>query len=149
MPANWIVWISGRPRVTLSRMPSFVQLIASIRPILRLQWAELTIVLCNKATADSLAVQGTDKDIIDEVSDVCRSLAIYTARETGIRLDIKFATSVCKTLFRALADSGYDSAQNLRGTNPLVINYSNAQEESDGLFWQLSRHALCRIHLEL
>jgi hypothetical protein len=135
MPANWVVWIRpslrGERRVTLSRMPSFMQLIASIRPILRLRWTELTIIWCKQASLDASEFQDIDKDGIAQASELYLTSTIQTAREKGIKLDIDFATWVCKTFFRALAALKDDGIKNLQYNDRLVLNYSNAVKISN------------------
>jgi hypothetical protein len=130
MPANWIAWISpnlcGNRRVTLWRIPSFVQLLSSLRPLLRLQWAELTIKLCKKTTADAWEFQDIHEDVVVYAGDLYMSGAVQTTREVGMKLDIDFAASVSRTFFRALADLDNDGVRNLTRTDRLILNYGNA-----------------------
>jgi hypothetical protein len=129
MPTHWILWLnpklSGSHHPMLDKVPSFVQLISSLQPVLRLQWAELTIKLCNKAVADPSEFQDIDSDFMAHAAGAYLLSAVQSARKVGVKLDIEFVTAVAKAFFLAIAYLGSSNVVYFACNDRLILNYNN------------------------
>jgi hypothetical protein len=129
MPAHWILWLN--PKLTgshlpmLDKIPSFVQLISSLQPVLRLQWAELTIKLCNKAVADPSEFQDIDSDFMVHAAGAYLLSAVQSAEKVGVKLDIEFVTAVSKAFFQAITYLGSSNVIYFARTDRLILDYNN------------------------
>jgi hypothetical protein len=129
MPATWIMWL--KPKLSASRVPmldkipSFVQLVSTLQPVLCLQWAELTIKLCSKATADPSEFQDVESDFMVHAGSVYLLSAVESARKVGVELDVEFATAVSKAFFAAITHLGHSNVVYFAHTDRLILDYNN------------------------
>jgi hypothetical protein len=140
MPSHWIMWFvckTNRYQIPkLEDLPSFVQLVSNLRPLLHLQWAEVTIKLCETATASPSGFEDFDNSFGADTSH--EKYPYYLARvqeakTDGVALDIGFAHRVSFALWQALVDVGNNDEYYFDRTDRLVVNYNNAVKllESD------------------
>jgi hypothetical protein len=134
MSPHWVMWFRYKMRrdqhPSLKDIPSFVQLVSNFRPLLHLQWAEVTIKLCEKATANPSGVQDFDSSFF-ELDASHENYPYYLtrveeAKTDGVALDIDYAQRILHAFWQALVDLQNNDVDYLGRTGRLVVNYNNA-----------------------
>jgi hypothetical protein len=114
-PLGWTKWPRASPKLKrnwsrippLEEIPSFMQLLAGLRPILRLHWAELTINLCFTG-------------------------AHAPKEEPGLRYTaLNHPSRISQGFFTTLSYLQEDGRCDLGSIDRFVLNYSNAHVELD------------------
>lgn len=141
-PIEWSEWPRFTPKwrkrwndmPCLEEIPSFKQFIAGIRPILRLQWAELNVDLCCMLDPrlKHKTHEGRDKANEQSTTDVFDASIFHvfsdSFREEESRTRIHLSQRIAQGFARALAYMPDDGVCNLSRVDRFVLNYSLAHE---------------------